>query len=156
MSLFHLICLFDSHVLMKSKWSARMEVSYQWPSWWMDTPPQVFKYLLSMVNSMIDYYLLSHLHTTPVSQPFNIGLLVSEVCQKMAKNARANVTSELVLDPTIPSLVITDPNFIKHFLKCLLSNAFRFTHVGNVYVSVKWTEDAKMPEKGIFIISLSC
>src|SRR4029078_9863158 len=55
------------------------------------------------------------------------------------------------LDPSLPRTMVTDIKRLAQIIKNLLSNAFKFTHVGNVSISISpavsgWSSDAEVLE----------
>lgn len=45
---------------------------------------------------------------------------------------------------SVPQVLLTDPNFIKHIISNLLSNALRFTHQGKVSVFISVADATSM------------
>lgn len=99
--------------------------------------------LLSIINNMIDFYLISHLHATPKKQSFNPKQLIADACNRMAGFAEKGVCFSFSIDSTVPTLLVNDSNFIEHIIVNLLSNALRFTHKGSVTTLVKIMEKEK-------------
>lgn len=102
--------------------------------------------LLSIVNNMIDFYLISQLHATPKKQSFNPKQLIADVCNRMSGFAEKSVEYTFDIDSTVPTLLFSDPDFIEHILVNLLSNALRFTHNGSVTTHAKVAQKEKGSE----------
>ena len=68
------------------------------------------------------------------------------------------VEFKVQLDPSLPKTMFTDIKRLQQIIKNLLSNAFKFTHVGNVTISVApaiegWSNDAEDLERAERVIA---
>lgn len=106
--------------------------------------------LLSIVNNMIDFYLLEHLRTTPNNAPFQLGLLLTETCSKLEGYVNPGVKLEYSVDGDVPFLV-SDRKFLDHIISNLLSNALRFTNQGHVKVVAGLADDVVTKKSGVEI-----
>jgi len=64
----------------------------------------------------------------------------------------------VALDPALPKTMFTDIKRLQQIIKNLLSNAFKFTHVGNVSISIApavegWSSDAEELERAERVIA---
>jgi HAMP domain-containing protein/signal transduction histidine kinase/CheY-like chemotaxis protein len=62
------------------------------------------------------------------------------------------------VDPTLPRTMLTDIKRLQQIIKNLLSNAFKFTHVGNVSISIApavsgWSPDAEALEASDHVVA---
>src|SRR5205085_11722961 len=62
------------------------------------------------------------------------------------------------LDPTLPRTMVTDIKRLQQIIKNLLSNAFKFTHVGHVSIAIApavsgWSPDAEALEGSEHVIA---
>src|SRR5205823_11243156 len=68
------------------------------------------------------------------------------------------VDFKVALDPALPRTMVTDIKRLQQIIKNLLSNAFKFTHVGNVSISIApavsgWSSDAESLERAEHVIA---
>jgi HAMP domain-containing protein/CheY-like chemotaxis protein/signal transduction histidine kinase len=115
--------------------------------------------LLNLITDILD---LSKIESGTVSveaeEIFFTGLLstLERPFRHEAENRRLNF--EVHTDPHLPRSLVTDSKRMQQVLKNLLSNAFKFTEVGGVRLSVStasggWSEDHPVLSKAASVVS---
>src|SRR5262249_45260797 len=71
-----------------------------------------------------------------------------------------NVGFELDLDPALPRVLVTDSKRLQQVIKNLLSNAFKFTHYGQVSLSIRparegWTPGHETLDRAPGVVALA-
>lgn len=102
------------------------------------------KALLSIINDILDYSKIEAGKMDIENLDVDIEEILSEVASIFALVAEQKGLEFLLsLDPNTPQTISTDPTRLKQILLNLLSNAFKFTHQGQVMVRVysKESED---------------
>ena len=105
-----------------------------------------------LINDILD---LSKIESGTVV--VDVGELRSTICTttssaRSATSPRPRAsTSSFDLDPKLPGAMFTDPKRLQQILKNLLSNAFKFTHAGQVTLAIEpgdagWNRENERPE----------
>ena len=102
--------------------------------------------LLSVINEILDFSRIESGQMTIESQPFSLSDLLSEVIGLNAQSSKIkNVRLSWHADTELPPLMIGDPVRLRQILNNLISNAVKFTEMGEVTltVSIPAHEDGK-------------
>ncbi len=93
--------------------------------------------LLALLNDILDHSKIESGHLELEHVPFDLGKVVSAAVRLMMPKA-AEHANELVLDirPDVPTNVVGDPGRLRQVITNLVSNASKFTHEGEVVVTV--------------------
>ncbi len=98
--------------------------------------------LLELINDILD---LSKIEAGKMDLLFD-ELRVADVCNYVRRTfepvaADKGLTLDIVLDDTVPQVIITDEQRLQQILRNLLSNAFKFTAVGGVTLRIGVSPD---------------
>jgi two-component system, sensor histidine kinase and response regulator len=97
--------------------------------------------LLTIVNDVLDFSKMSAGKLVFEKLDFDLTDTVESVVKLMRERARQkHLELKLVIDPEIPYLVRGDPTRLRQVLSNLLGNAIKFTHEGEVSVSVTYAD----------------
>jgi PAS domain S-box-containing protein len=93
--------------------------------------------LLALLNDILDHSKIESGHLELEHVPFDLNKVVSAAVRLMMPKA-AEHGNELVLDirPDVPAHVVGDPGRLRQVITNLVSNAAKFTHEGEVVVTV--------------------
>jgi two-component system sensor histidine kinase/response regulator len=96
--------------------------------------------LLAILNDILDLSKIEAQSLRLEAIPFDLGELAEEVVGLFTQQAQAKGL-ELICDlaPELPSLVVGDPIRVRQILANLISNAIKFTNVGEVIARVALT-----------------
>jgi CheY-like chemotaxis protein len=99
--------------------------------------------LLALVNDVLDFNKIEAGKVVFESIKFNIPDLMQNVCGgQMLKAQEKELEFKVDIDNVLKNkIVIGDPTRLTQIVFNLISNAIKFTHSGNVWVSVKCLED---------------
>ncbi len=93
--------------------------------------------LLTLINDILDFSKIEAGKLEIEETPFDIRLLLEEVGDLMAMRAQQKgLEFILMIAPEIPAGVMGDPGRIRQILLNLTGNALKFTHKGEISVSV--------------------
>jgi signal transduction histidine kinase/DNA-binding response OmpR family regulator len=93
--------------------------------------------LLNIINDILDFSKIEAGKLLIDEVPFNLSELIEESVDIMSiKAEEKGLEMVCSIDPGLPSLVIGDPLRIKQILTNLMSNAIKFTSVGEVFINV--------------------
>ncbi len=93
--------------------------------------------LLKVINDILEFSRIESSHILPEKVPFNLGVVVGDAVKRLAATARAKgLTLVCELDTTIPQAVLGDPGRLAQVLNNLIGNAIKFTHQGEVVLSL--------------------
>lgn len=67
-----------------------------------------------------------------------------QVCAHLHSLIPGGVEFSQHVNEVVPQVLLTDPNFIKHIISNLLSNALRFTNQGKVSVNLSLADASTM------------
>src|SRR5687767_9756404 len=86
----------------------------------------------------------------------DLGRYVERTFRHLAESKQ--VEFRVSLDPALPKTMFTDIKRLQQIIKNLLSNAFKFTHVGNVSISIApavegWSSDADELERAERVVA---
>ena len=94
--------------------------------------------LLSLINQILDFSKIEAGKLELEQRPFSLRSCVEEALDVLAaKAAEKKLELTYLMDDEIPETLIGDPNRIRQVLVNLLGNAVKFTHVGEVVVTVR-------------------
>jgi len=109
--------------------------------------------LLSIINHILDYSKLEAGKMEIDNEPFALSQCLSESMDLFrALSRERNLSMETYVDPTIPAIVVGDPNRLRQVLNNLIGNAIKFTDSGGVKVYVYKREETGETLKLEFII----
>ncbi len=93
--------------------------------------------LLALLNDILDHSKIESGHLELEHVPYDLGKVVSAAVRLMMPKASEH-GNELVLDirPDVPVNVVGDPGRLRQVITNLVSNATKFTHEGEVVVTV--------------------
>ncbi|MCC5851482.1 MAG: response regulator [Alkalimonas sp.] len=91
------------------------------------------RYLLDVVNDILDAAKLEEGKLTMVRQPVALAALLQDLCSDVNKLAKSKkLQLEVVIADDIPAWLLLDPQRVRQILLNLLSNAIKFTEQGKV------------------------
>jgi len=94
--------------------------------------------LLTIVNAILDFSKLSAGKLAFERIDFELAPMVESVANLLSEPAaQKNLELIVEIDPELPTFVVGDPNRIRQVLTNLLGNALKFTHAGEVLMSVR-------------------
>ena len=105
--------------------------------------------LLGLINDVLDFSKLGSSKVTLSDAPFDLKEILSVVFNQVkASNRKERLEFRLTVDPAIPPLLMGDAIRIRQIVLNLLSNASKFTEIGNVTlgaeVSAFYTDKAAL------------
>lgn len=110
--------------------------------------------MLSLVNDVLDFSKFDSSDFTLHKHPFNLSSLLNEVHGMLSVAAKAKqLHFSYTLDPSIHPHIIGDANRIKQIILNVLSNAIKFTHKGEVTLSVSLKNKQQHKQEICFKIS---
>lgn len=93
--------------------------------------------LLGIINDVLDYSKIEASRMEIEKQPFDLTTTIEETVDLIAKRAvEKNLNLTLFVSPDIPKQVIGDGLRLRQVLLNLMNNAIKFTHEGEVSLSV--------------------
>ncbi len=93
--------------------------------------------LLTVINDILDFSKIEAGRLDLEELDFDVTIVAEEVVELLGQQARAKgLEVVLSLDPRLPAAVRGDPGRLRQVLMNLLGNAVKFTHTGEVVVSV--------------------
>ncbi|NEX64204.1 PAS domain-containing hybrid sensor histidine kinase/response regulator [Noviherbaspirillum galbum] len=96
--------------------------------------------LLSLINDILDYSKIEIGRLEIERQPFDLRRCVEESLDLLASAAgEKNLNLAYFIDDSVPATLISDATRLRQVLVNLLSNSIKFTHSGEVVVSVTTT-----------------
>jgi len=102
------------------------------------TVQQSAESLLNILNDILDLSKMEAGKMTLENFPFDLRLMMEDLCDVMAPAAHAKgLELNCVFPPLAPSRVIGDPGRLRQVLTNLMANAIKFTERGEVSVSVR-------------------
>ncbi|MHC0440225.1 ATP-binding protein [Flavobacterium sp. 3-210] len=99
--------------------------------------------LLLIVNDILDLSKMESGNLTIDAEPFNLKKTLKHVYNLLKVKAHKEVEFNLFLDADMPDIVIGDQGRLNQILVNLIGNALKFTHDGDVTVSVKKVEETE-------------
>ena len=94
--------------------------------------------LLDIINDILDFSRIEAGMMDLEAVPFDLARLVQDSVRSQAARARgADVELSLEIDPALPACLLGDPGRLRQILIHLAGNAVKFTHAGEVVVSVR-------------------
>ena len=94
--------------------------------------------LLTIINDILDFSKIESGQIQLDEHPFSPGTCLDEVMDLMAPNASAkNLELITLMDPTIPGSLLGDVTRFRQILINLVGNAIKFTHKGEVVISLQ-------------------
>lgn len=109
--------------------------------------------LLMIINDILDLSKVEAGRLEIVHEEMNI----SEIPQLLQLHfdmtaEKGNIDFDIHLDDSLPQIISTDPNRVQQILRNLLSNAFKFTHQGNVTLDMYVKRVTQGEEQGNWIV----
>ncbi len=93
--------------------------------------------LLAVLNDILDFSKIEAGAVTIASEPVDVRTLVSTVAQPLGVTAASKgIRLDTVVDPAVPDTISTDSLRLRQVLVNLLSNALKFTSVGQITLNV--------------------
>ncbi|MBF0236617.1 MAG: response regulator [SAR324 cluster bacterium] len=94
-------------------------------------------HLLTLINDILDLSKIEAHKMSLENQPFGLNACVEEVMDIFGANLRPkNVELMYLIDPELPKVISGDMTRLRQILVNLLSNALKFTHQGEVLLSI--------------------
>jgi CheY-like chemotaxis protein len=94
--------------------------------------------LLGLINQILDFSKLEAGKLELEQRPFSLRACIEEALDVLAaKAAEKKLELTYLMDDGIPEMLVGDPNRIRQILVNLLGNAVKFTHVGEVVLTVR-------------------
>ncbi len=94
--------------------------------------------LLSIINDILDYSKIEAGRLELESRPWSPRACVEEVLDLLAVTARRkNLELAYLIEPGVPELMLGDPHRVRQILLNLVGNALKFTHDGEVFVTLR-------------------
>jgi len=98
--------------------------------------------LIKIVDDILDFSDIENGKRQNKKEEFNIHMVVNKTIQSHLTEARKKgIQLSVEIDPEVPQEIRSDRNSITQVLKNLIGNAIKFTHMGNVYVTVEKHND---------------
>ena len=103
--------------------------------------------LLTIINDILDFSKIESGKIQLEARPFNLRQCIEEAMELLGpKAAEKNLDLVVLIDPSVPSVVVGDVTRLRQVLVNLIGNALKFTARGEVVVSVG-TMAAAAPEE---------
>jgi signal transduction histidine kinase/ligand-binding sensor domain-containing protein/DNA-binding response OmpR family regulator len=100
--------------------------------------------LLAIVNDILDYSKIEADKVALEKVPFNLEELMHDAIKSIASSAhKKGLELTVQIDPDLPAELAGDPNRLRQVLLNLTGNAIKFTHQGEVAVSVRLESDGE-------------
>jgi signal transduction histidine kinase/DNA-binding response OmpR family regulator len=102
--------------------------------------------LLELINDVLDFSKIEAGKLELETSDFDLGAVVEDVAELFAATAQQNgleITAST--DPDLPTSVSGDPGRVRQVLTNLVSNAVKFTHRGEVAITVERDTDGDRP-----------
>jgi len=97
--------------------------------------------LLKLVNTLLDFSRIEASRMQAVYEPTDLAVLTGELAS-VFRSAMEKAGLRLVVDcPPLPQPVYVDREMWEKIVLNLLSNAFKFTFVGEITVTLRWYEE---------------
>ncbi|QLE53887.1 response regulator (plasmid) [Nostoc sp. C057] len=97
--------------------------------------------LLTLINDILDFSKIESGKLDLEEHPFNLRYCIEEALELLASQAAAkNLNLAYLIDPQTPSIVVGDVTRVRQILVNLISNAIKFTHNGEVVVSLMFNQ----------------
>lgn len=111
--------------------------------------------LLTIINDVLDFSKIEAGALELEAIPMEIVRLGSDVVDLMVSHAEARGL-QLIFAPShsLPSEVVGDPGRIRQVILNLVGNAVKFTESGHVLLSMKWSDDPSMEDRGWMEVSV--
>lgn len=112
--------------------------------------------LLTIINDILDFSKIEAGRMDIEEIPFDIHKLLAETLKTLSLRAHEKGL-ELLCDthPSVPRHVLGDPGRIRQILINLIGNAIKFTHVGEILLSVEVQEYQSLPEGDTLLVHLA-
>jgi PAS domain S-box-containing protein len=100
------------------------------------------RHLLSVLNDILDLSQIESGYMTLVSEPFSVEELLSDVESLFSPQAKTVGTDlKVEFDDSVPRWLVSDATRLRQILMNLVSNAVKFTHKGEIVLSVRQSPD---------------
>ena len=94
--------------------------------------------LLTLINDILDYSKIEAGKLDLEQRPFDIGQCLEEAFDQVSGKAHEqDLELSYLIDETVPDTILGDISRLRQILVNLLSNALKFTHEGEVQVTVR-------------------
>ncbi|MBF0191928.1 MAG: response regulator [Magnetococcales bacterium] len=105
--------------------------------------------LLDLINGILDLSKIEAGHFSLENVPFDLVGQLENACDMLAVKAhQKGLGFYCQIDPELPSLLEGDPLRLKQIVVNLINNAIKFTHEGEIILSVQHQETASEAESG--------
>ncbi len=117
--------------------------------------------LLTLINDILDLSKIESGTVTVEPEEMAFAVIRESVERNFRHVAEAkNLSLHMEFDPELPDYFVTDPKRLQQILKNLLSNAFKFTSVGHVSMSVRmapegWSADHPILSRAPSVIEMA-
>ncbi|ABD87430.1 ATP-binding protein [Rhodopseudomonas palustris] len=115
---------------------------------WLDAVAQSGSLLLAILNDILDLSKIEAGRMELESIAFSPDELLRTIAAAMTPQAAGKGLAFLTEYPALPARLIGDPAKISQVLLNLVGNAVKFTHSGEVVLSVNWAPDEQRPDRG--------
>jgi HAMP domain-containing protein/CheY-like chemotaxis protein/signal transduction histidine kinase len=103
--------------------------------------------LLTLINDILDLSKIESGTVTLEVSEYRFSMLAAYLERTFRHMAQArNINFRISLDTSLPQSLVTDTTRLQQILKNLLSNAFKFTHQGEVYLDVRMVHSGWSPD----------
>lgn len=111
----------------------------------LDTIHQSSKFLLYLINDILDLAKMNAGKMKVVKAPFDLDRMLQNVCDLYRSNNELKEIDLLIaVAPDVPSVVMGDESRLKQVLANLLSNAYKFTDEGGIRIDVRLDSDDQL------------
>ncbi|BCL35598.1 PAS domain S-box protein [Nostoc sp. MS1] len=94
--------------------------------------------LLSIINDILDFSKIESGKLELEQEPFEVRTCIEQVIDLLAaKAAQKDIELAYLIHPQVPSQIIGDVTRLRQILTNLINNAIKFTHEGEVVISVR-------------------
>ncbi len=100
------------------------------------------KRLSNQINNILDYTEIVEGTLTSAKEAYMITSVLNDVITTTAmQNSRHQLEMVFDMNPTIPAVLIGDPEKISHVLKILLENSIKFTEEGGIDICIEYRQE---------------
>jgi HAMP domain-containing protein/CheY-like chemotaxis protein/signal transduction histidine kinase len=103
--------------------------------------------LLTLINDILDLSKIESGTVTLEVSEYRFSTLAAYLERTFRHMAQArSINFRISLDTSLPQSLVTDTTRLQQILKNLLSNAFKFTHQGEVYLDIRMAQSGWSPD----------
>ena len=94
--------------------------------------------LMAILNDILDYSKFESGQLVLEREKCDLYVLFDDLAMVLADRIKEkDITFELLVDPQVPEVIITDPTRLRQILENLLSNAAKFTETGHITLAAR-------------------